>query len=258
MFCLLIFYNYSPNRVKVTSIFFSFCMILLPGYILMSSSVSFVQEIDVQKLDQSVTSSCTATIKGLSYIWLKYIVIKRRQELPITYKDKCAFKWTSCVYVCMSALCAVAVNIWELQCGEKKTAPKGSFGHKHLKMIVTCLFKPVGGNKAYGSPQVLDLGRAQVCCCWGISQRMNSGRNWVACIFNLKAGQGIATFNFLLLENEILKILRSQFLKTCKQVLGLYRSLVFFHFPRASFNVCWCLEDQIGRTATESFISQHN
>lgn len=48
---------------------------LLYGYILMSSSVSFVQEVDVQKLDQSVTSSCTVSIKGQSCIWLKYIVV---------------------------------------------------------------------------------------------------------------------------------------------------------------------------------------
>lgn len=48
---------------------------LLPGYILMSSSVSFVQEVDVQKLDQPVTSSCTVTFKGQSYIWLECIVV---------------------------------------------------------------------------------------------------------------------------------------------------------------------------------------
>lgn len=165
-------------------------------------------------------------------------------------------------YVILNFLCACLLCVQQLLTSENCNAERRK---QPLRVLWPqafkadcCLFKLVSGDKAYGSPQVLDLGRAQVCCCWGISQRMNSGGNWVACIFNLKTIQGIAAFNFLLLENEILKILISQLLKTCKQVLGLYCSLIFFHFSRASFNVCWCLEDQIGRTTTESFISQHN
>lgn len=79
---LLIIYNSSFNSLNITSKTCRQQFSLLPptgfftaGSDPMSSTVSFVQEVDVWKQDQSVTSFCAVIIIGEDYTWLKYIVV---------------------------------------------------------------------------------------------------------------------------------------------------------------------------------------
>lgn len=142
--------------------FFCFPVVgfLLAGYILMSSSVSFVQEVDVQKLYQSITYFYTVIIKGQSYIWLKYIVMlleplnshQEKTGAPYhIYRHVPSNSYVVLNFLCVCLLCVQQLLTSENCNVERRKQPLRVLWAQAFKEDCY-LFKLVSGDKAYDNP----------------------------------------------------------------------------------------------------------